>query len=155
MRQSLSAAIISIFLAFVSITAQARDLPEFTNIVKQNAPAVVKITTTTITEQRQSPYQQYNDPRIPEIFRDLFQQRGQPSPSQQPRQQSMGSGFIISEDGFVLTNNHVIDGGDEIVVRLPDRSEYKAKLVGTDVRSDLALLKIEGEDFPTVTFGKP
>jgi serine protease Do len=155
MRQSMSAAIISIFLALVSMSVNARELPEFTDIVKRNSPAVVKITTTTITQQRQNPYHQYNDPRIPEIFRDLFQQRGQPSPSPQPRQQSMGSGFIISKDGYVLTNNHVIDGGDEITVRLPDRSEYKAELVGTDVRSDLALLKIEGDDFPTVTFGKP
>ena len=158
MRQSMSAAIVSLCLLVLSLSAQARDLPQCTDIVKKNSPAVVKITTTAQAQQQaQNPYHQFNDPRIPEIFRELFQQRGQqPNQPPQQRQQSMGSGFIISGDGYVLTNNHVIDGADEITVRLPDRSEYKAELVGTDVRSDLALLKIEGEeDFPTVTFGKP
>lgn len=155
MRQSISAAIVSACLLFLSWSVQARELPQFTEIVKQNSPAVVKITTTSVARQSQSQYHQFNDPRIPEIFRDLFQQRNQPSQPQQRQQQSMGSGFIISDDGYVLTNNHVIDEADDITVRLPDRSEYKAELVGTDVRSDLALLKIEGKNFPTVTFGKP
>ncbi len=158
MRQSISAALVSLCLLVLSLSAQARDLPQFTDIVKKNSPAVVKITTTARSQQQaQNPYHQFNDPRIPEIFRELFQQRGQqPNQPPQPRQQSMGSGFIISADGYVLTNNHVIDGADEITVRLPDRSEYKAELLGTDVRSDLALLKIEDkDDFPTVTFGKP
>lgn len=157
MRQSMSAAVVSFCLLFMTFAAQARELPQFTDIVKQNSPAVVKITTMAVAQQpSQNPYNQFNDPRIPEIFRELFQQRGQPNQAPQQRQQSMGSGFIISKDGYVLTNNHVIDGGDEITVRLPDRSEYKATLVGTDVRSDLALLKIEGDnDFPTVKFGKP
>jgi serine protease Do len=61
---------------------------------------------------------------------------------------SLGSGFIISPDGYILTNNHVIADADEILVRLSDRSEMKAKLVGTDPRSDVALLKIEGKDLP-------
>ncbi|HSG59807.1 MAG TPA: DegQ family serine endoprotease [Pseudomonadales bacterium] len=157
MRQSMSAAVVSLCLLVMSFAVQARELPQFTDIVKKNSPAVVKITTMAVAQQQgQNPYNQFNDPRIPEIFRELFQQRGQPNQAPQQRQQSMGSGFIISKDGYVLTNNHVIDGGDEITVRLPDRSEYKATLIGTDVRSDLALLKIEGDnDFPTVTFGKP
>jgi len=156
MRQSMMATLLSLCLLVPSLAAQARDLPEFTEIVKKNSPAVVKITTTSSARQQNNPYNQFNDPRIPEIFRELFQQRGQPNQPPQQRQQSMGSGFIVSEDGYVLTNNHVIDNADEITVRLPDRSEFKATLVGTDVRSDLALLKIEGdESFPTVTFGKP
>ncbi len=68
--------------------------------------------------------------------------------------QSLGSGFIISPDGYILTNNHVIADADEILVRLADRSELKAKLVGTDPRSDVALLKIEGKDLPVLKLGK-
>ncbi|MEA1146169.1 S1C family serine protease, partial [Klebsiella pneumoniae] len=65
-----------------------------------------------------------------------------------------GSGFIISPDGYILTNNHVIADADEILVRLADRSELKAKLVGTDPRSDVALLKIDGKDLPVLKLGK-
>jgi serine protease Do len=87
------------------------------------------------------------------MFREFFE-RGMPQQPERRREaQSLGSGFIISEDGYVLTNNHVVADADEIMVRLPDRSEMQAKLVGADPRSDVALLKIEGDGLPTVKIG--
>ena len=87
------------------------------------------------------------------MFRDFFE-RGMPQqPDRQREVQSLGSGFIISEDGYILTNNHVVADADEIMVRLPDRSEQQAKLVGADPRSDVALLKIDGDDLPIVKIG--
>ena len=104
--------------------------------------------------------QRYGLPEdVPEIFRHFF---GQPMPYGQnphgPRggqqeKSSLGSGFIISEDGYLLTNNHVIQGADEIIVRLNDRRELTAELIGADPSSDLALLKVEAEDLPTVDLG--
>ena len=79
---------------------------------------------------------------------------GAPGQGQQREAQSLGSGFIISDDGYVLTNNHVVAGADEIIVRLPDRSELEAKLIGADPRSDVAVLKVEGKGLPTVKIGR-
>ncbi len=128
--------------------AHARGLPEFTELIEKNSPAVVKITTTTrspVRNQMMPPPQQ-----IPEIFRELFEQYNMP----ERNANSMGSGFIISEDGYILTNDHVISGVDEITVRLSDQREFKAELVGSDSRSDLALLKIDARELPTLTFAK-
>ena len=96
---------------------------------------------------------------LPPIFREFFehsipQMPGAPGRGQQREAQSLGSGFIISEDGYVLTNNHVVADADEIIVRLPDRSELEAKLVGADPRSDVAVLKVEGKGLPTVKIGR-
>ena len=128
-------------------------LPDFTDIVEKNSGAVVKILST----QKAPPAQGMPpdmDPRyyeqLPEIFRQLFENRGQP---RQRERQSMGSGFLISSDGYILTNHHVVDGADTVQVRLSDRREYDAKVVGTDKRSDLALLKVDAKGLPIVTFG--
>ncbi|UTF61430.1 DegQ family serine endoprotease [Gilvimarinus sp. DA14] len=135
-------------LLLVGVAARAAALPEFTDLIEKNAPAVVKITTSrTITTQAspfgQSPFDQHD---LPPWF---------PQPSPQERQSgSMGSGFIISEDGYIVTNNHVIDGADEVNVRLHDKREFVAKTIGADPLSDLALLKIEAEDLPKLTFAK-
>ena len=88
--------------------------------------------------------------QLPEIFRHFF--RGMPEGPSQRERRSLGSGFIISQDGYVITNNHVVEEADEIFVRLQDRREFEATLVG-DPRSDLALLQIDAEDLPTVTLG--
>ena len=133
----------------VSMAANARGLPELTDLIEQNSPAVVKINTlerSQVSNNRVPPqYQQ----EIPDIFRHLLDPR-----QRQPRPvASMGSGFIISSDGYVVTNNHVVDGADEVRVTLTDRREYDARVVGTDQRSDLALLKVEAEDLPTVRWG--
>lgn len=145
-------------------TAQAEALPDFTSLVEQASPAVVNISTRQKLPDRSVAQGQMPDLEgLPPMLRE-FLERSVPPGSRPPgsgsgkgdRQreaQSLGSGFIISSDGYVLTNNHVIDGADEILVRLSDRSELKAKLVGTDPRTDVALLKIDGKDLPTVKLG--
>lgn len=135
--------------------AEARGLPDFTELVEQASPAIVNISTVQRADSRQGGLPRGMDPEnLPEFFRHFF--RGMPeggAPSQRERR-SLGSGFIISEDGFIITNNHVVDGADEIFVRLIDRREYVATVVGTDPRSDLALLQVEANDLPTVTIGE-
>lgn len=142
-------------LSFIVNAAQAA-LPDFIDLVDDVSPAVVNISTVNAAPEPQS--QGRIDPRLedmPDIFRDFFGVPGAPrgfgGPQQgRPEPRSLGSGFIISDDGYVLTNNHVIENADEIIVRLNDRRELVATLIGADPRSDLALLKIEAEDLPTV-----
>ncbi len=137
--------------------AQARDLPDFTKLVENNAAAVVNISTTFKAPENQLP-PGMNLPQIPEDspFHDFFRKFFEDQPrGQQPYEDSssLGSGFIISKDGYVITNNHVVKDAKEVVVRLADRREYVAEIIGTDARSDLAVLKIDGEDLPTVKLG--
>jgi serine protease Do len=126
--------------------ATAGELPDFQKIVRENSPAVVKI----IVEQdpHQGSSQQPGPDEIPEELRRFFEFRG--APPSQPERMGLGSGFIISEDGYVLTNNHVVEGADSVLVRMSDRREFDAEIIGTDPRSDLALLRIEGSDLPTL-----
>ena len=134
-----------------AIIAQAA-LPDFTTLVEEASPAVVNISTKQ-SRPAQRARQMPDLEGIPPQLREFFE-RGVPQhPGRQPDAQSLGSGFIISEDGYVLTNNHVVAGADEIIVRLPDRSELEATLVGADPRSDMALLKIEGKNLPKVKLG--
>ncbi|MCO8166443.1 DegQ family serine endoprotease [Pseudomonas sp. 21LCFQ02] len=143
-----------------AVAAQAEDLPDFTGLVEQASPAVVNISTRQKMPERGMASQQMPDLEgLPPMLRE-FLERGMPpgqrAPGRGDRQreaQSLGSGFIISNDGYVLTNNHVVDGADEIIVRLSDRSELKAKLVGTDPRTDVAVLKIDGKDLPVAKLG--
>ena len=132
----------------------AQILPDFTAIVEDQSAAVVKITTVTHAKTaNNNPYEQYGVPpnEVPEIFRHFFERRDQP---QQRESQSLGSGFIISDNGYVVTNNHVIADADEITVRMLDRREFVAEVVGSDERSDIALLKIDAKDLPAVEFGE-
>ncbi len=129
------------------------DLPDFTPLVEDASPAVVNISTKQNQPARGAQAQMPDLEGIPPMFREFFE-RGMPQrPGRRREAQSLGSGFILSEDGYVLTNNHVVADADEIIVRLPDRSEMQAKLVGADPRSDVALLKIEGDGLPTVKIG--
>jgi serine protease Do len=141
-------------IAMASMTAKAMQLPDFTDLVEQSSPAVVNISTEQLPETGQAKLNP-NAKELNEFFRHFFGQQPLDKQKQPQRKQrnSLGSGFIISQDGYVLTNNHVIEGADIIHVRLNDRREYEAKLVGTDKRTDLALLKIEAKDLPTVTIG--
>ena len=142
-------ALAAMLLAMVAMSpAQAR-VPDFADLVEATSPAVVKIQ----TEQRSGgEFEQLNPDDLPEFFRDLLEKYGLPDPV--PR--GVGSGFLISEDGFVVTNFHVIDGADKVRVTLMDRREYRARVVGTDSRSDLALLKIDADDdLPHVDFAEP
>ena len=135
------------------------ELPEFTKLVEQASPAVVNISTT----QKAAPRATAGVPQMPDLqglppmFREFFermpQMQPQPDQGRQPDVQSLGSGFIISTDGYILTNNHVIADADEIMVRLSDRSELEAKLIGADPRTDVALLKVEATGLPTVKLG--
>ncbi|MCQ4345886.1 DegQ family serine endoprotease [Pseudomonas stutzeri] len=143
-----------------ALVAQAQ-LPQFTELVEQASPAVVNISTrqSMPTQAAGLPPQMIPDLEgLPPMFREFFERSiPQTPPGQAPRRrqaQSLGSGFIISSDGYVLTNNHVVADADEIIVRLSDRSELEAKLVGADPRSDVALLKVEGKSLPTVKLGK-
>ena len=132
-------------------------LPDFTRLVDRTSPAVVNIEATSggAREERAgaSPNRRPSqDEEMPEFFRRFFGQPGMPQPG--PRGGvSQGSGFIMSADGYVLTNHHVVEGADDIVVRLADRREFKAELVGSDPLSDVALLKVEGSGLPTLALG--
>lgn len=126
--------------------ANGAQLPEFRDIVKQSSPAVVKI----IVESSK-PRGQQGQPgpeEIPEYLRRFFEYRGGPPAPHQ--RMGMGSGFIISDDGLIVTNNHVVEGADSVLVRMSDRREFNAEIIGTDPRSDLALLRIDGEKLPTL-----
>ena len=138
-------------LIFTSIV-NANTLPDFTNIVDKNIDAVVIVNAVrTLNTSSNS-----DMPNIPDEFKPFFERffENNPSPNNQFRQTpSFGSGFILSDDGYVMTNNHVIENSTEITVTLNDGNVMPAKLIGTDKRSDLALLKISGDDLPTVKIG--
>jgi serine protease Do len=140
-----------------SSLARAGQLPDFTQLVEQASPAVVNISTTRIINQKpaSSQFNLPNQEQLPDIFKHFFErqfpQQKSPQPGQVPKAQSSGSGFLISEDGYILTNFHVIKDADKIIVALSDRREMEAELVGGDPRSDLALLKIEADDLPYLT----
>ncbi len=136
------------FACACSLSVHAQ-LPDFTGLIEENSIAVVKITAveTSASRRRQTTPQG----QIPDALRDLFNQRR----GQERKAQSMGSGFIISQDGYILTNNHVVGTAKQITVRLNDRREFEAEIIGLDPRSDLALLKIDESGLPMVHFGEP
>ncbi|HVJ38447.1 MAG TPA: DegQ family serine endoprotease [Stenotrophomonas sp.] len=144
-------------------------LPDFTNLVQQVGPGVVNIDTKVTRKDmlrrsgRDQP-QMPDDEEMPEFFRRFFDMPGMPGqggPRQGPRGgndgdivgRATGSGFIISQDGYVLTNHHVVEGASEVNVKLSDGREFKAKVVGSDEQYDVALLKIDAKNLPTVRIG--
>lgn len=139
-------------------SAAARSLPDFTELVEETAPGVVNISTSRTVQSRDNPFHGFGGQELPEIFRHFFGDRfpappGGQAPGRPRERQSLGSGFIISADGYILTNAHVVDGADEILVRLNDRRELAAELVGSDERTDVAVLKVEADDLPTLKLG--
>lgn len=152
------------FIAFISLTAQAqnRALPDFTELVEKQGPAVVNISTTQVVRgfgRGVQPFPFEEDDPTSDFFRRFFpRQPGMPGTPGVPREfesRSLGSGFIISADGFILTNAHLVESADEIFVRLTDKREFKAKVIGSDKRTDVALIKIVATNLPTVRLGDP
>ena len=135
----------------LAVLAQGRDLPDFADLAEKQGPAVVNISTTSTVRGTQAPPPGAEE----DPFFDFFRRFGPPQPRDYEAR-SLGSGFIISQDGFLLTNAHVVEAADEITVRLTDKREYKARVIGTDKRTDVAVLKIEPTGpLPTVTIGDP
>ena len=154
---SLSAAI----LAPQPALAQARALPDFTDLVDQVGPSVVNIRTLEkakpasaagggTEEQMLEFFRRFGIPVPPNMPRSPRPDRGQPDEGQ-PR--GVGSGFVLSSDGFVMTNAHVVEGADEVIVTLPDKREFKARIIGADKRSDVAVVKIEASGLSAVKIG--
>ena len=149
------AAVFLLWICLFGSAVQAASLPDFQTIVKENTPAVVKILVEYSAESDDQDNAHPNAPGIPENLRRFFEYRGGPPPQQQRPRQAMGSGFIISADGYIVTNNRVVVGADTVTVRLTDRREYEAHVVGLDERSDLALLQIEARDLPVLKLVSP
>jgi len=136
--------------------APAGQLPDFTDLVESNSPGVVNISTTQEVP-RQSLPRDFEIPDLPEDspFRDFFKRFLDELPEHRRNAQSLGSGFVISSDGYVLTSAHVIRNASEILVRLNDRREFEAQVVGQDERSDVALLKLPANDLKALKIGDP
>ncbi len=145
----------------ISPSLHASSLPEFADLVEHNGAAVVNISTRQKVSASQHPWNKLREElgdelQLPEnvpfaeLFKHFFGEQGMPSPEDA---QSLGSGFIISKDGFIITNYHVVDGADEIIVRLSDKRELSAEVIGSDEYSDVALLKVEAKNLPIVEIG--
>jgi serine protease Do len=130
-----------------TLTADARSFPEFTDLIEAKSPAVVKI-----TAESKSQSAAQSEPQVPDNVPDIFKRFLDPRRAPQRKASASGSGFLISKDGYVLTNNHVVEGATSVVVRLIDRREYDAEIIGTDPQSDLALLKIKEKNLPFLKF---
>ena len=145
-------AVFSLWFACSLAHAQTRGLPDFTELAEKQAPAVVNISTTQTTRAQvpgmQFPFDE-NDPAFEFFKRFIPRQPGGGTP-REFENKSLGSGFIISSDGYILTNAHVIDSADEVTVRLTDKREFKAKVIGADKRTDVALIKIHANTLPVV-----
>jgi serine protease Do len=154
----LALGVVTAFFPMQSAQAQVKGLPDFTELVDQVGPSVVNIRT--VERSRGASGGSAPDEQMLEFFRRF----GIPLPPNAPRQQrpdrgeeeiprGVGSGFIVSADGFVMTNAHVIEGADEVIVTLTDKREFKARIVGSDRRTDVAVVKIEAAGLPSVKLG--
>jgi serine protease Do len=140
------------FLAFgVAASAHAQTLPDFTMLVEKQSPSVVNITTTQEARHRAHGRMPRHDDMY-EFFRRFMPPEGERF---MPPRHGQGSGFFISADGYILTNAHVVDDVDELVVKLNDKREFRAKVVGSDARTDIALIKIDAAGLPRVAVGDP
>ena len=145
-----------------SAVAQVRTLPDFTDLVEQVGPSVVNIRTLEKAADRSA-----SGDAAEEQMLEFFRRFGLPAPNiprqtprpnrphspEEPQSRGVGSGFILSTDGFIMTNAHVVDGADEVIVTLTDKREFKAKIIGADKRSDIAVVKIEATGLPAVKVG--
>ena len=149
-------ALFSFLLVSSLVLAQTRGLPDFTELAEKQGPAVVNISTTQVMRGNQGmpfPFDE-SDPAF-EFFKRFIPRGPGGGTPREFENKSLGSGFIVSQDGYLLTNAHVVDGADEVTVRLTDKREFKAKIIGADKRTDVALLKIEASGLPAVKMGDP
>lgn len=145
-------ALLGLALGFLATSAHAQ-LPDFVDLVEKQSPAVVNITTTQEAKrQKRGPKRMPQPDEMFEFFRKFMPPEGERF---LPPARGQGSGFIISADGYVLTNAHVVDQVDEVIVKLTDKREFRAKVVGTDERTDVALLKLNATQLPSVKLGDP
>ena len=159
-RNTVTYALFACFSLLCMQAVQANHLPGFVELVKETSSAVVNISTTQkIKSGLPELPEGFEMPEFPEdspfgeLFKYFFEQEENGEPSYHDAK-SLGSGFIISKDGYVMTNYHVVKDADEIIVRLSDRRELKGEVIGVDQRSDVALLKIEATGLPVVKIGK-
>jgi serine protease Do len=146
-----SRAVLGGALILVTAGAQAQSLPDFTTVVERNAPAVVHVEAKTTGAHKKAKGGPAGQDDQEELLRRFFGMPG--APVQPPEQTSLGSGFIISADGYILTNDHVVDDADEVKIRLQDRRTFTARVVGKDPQYDIALLKVDATALPAVTIG--
>lgn len=146
---------VSVFQEVHAQTSQLSGLPDFTKLVEDNGKAVVSISTVK-KAKRLGPQNGVPDEQL-----EMLRRFGFPfpfgdfnGPGMTPERRGQGSGFIIDPNGIILTNNHVVDGADEVTVHLTDKREFKAKVIGTDPKTDIAVIKIEGKNLPVVKLGK-
>ena len=163
-RTALMAVAFTVLTAAVVATPPARaqaNLPEFADLAERVGPAVVNIRTTERARAGRGGAQEMDEDML-EFFRRFGlpipnqpspRGRQQPAPDAEPQQRGVGSGFVLSADGYVMTNAHVVEGADEVFVTLTDKREFKARVIGTDRRSDVALVKIEASGLPNVRIG--
>lgn len=151
----------SVFLVFLLNQNVVAQLPDFTEMVKANGVAVVNISTTQKAKpeiagiQKDQSMPEGMPPEMEELFKHFFNNPNGGNDNEEGGVQSLGSGFIISKDGYLLTNHHVVKNADEIIVKFSDRRELVAKLIGSDARTDVAVLKVEATDLPAVAIGDP
>jgi serine protease Do len=148
---------LGLVLAAVTGLASAENLPDFTELVEKQGAAVANISVTQTQKavaMPQIPNLSEDDPMF-EFFRRFMPQQPPGGGGRERESFGQGSGFIISQDGYMLTNAHVVSGADEITVKLRDKREFKAKVIGSDKRTDVALIKIEASGLPAVTIGSP
>ena len=148
-------------ISMVHVNAFAQSLPDFTELAEKHGAEVVNISVTQNVHQDANSMQLQGMPGD-EQMQEFFKRFGIPvvpgqngAPQAEYKTQSLGSGFIISSDGYILTNAHVVSEADEVVVKLFDKREFKAKIIGVDKRTDVALVKIDATGLPKVTIGDP
>jgi serine protease Do len=144
-------ALLGMTIGFVAGGAAAQ-LPDFTELAEKQSQAVVNITTTQDVKLTKRGHRMPDPDDMMEFFRRFMPPEGERF---MPPRKGQGSGFLISPDGYILTNAHVVDDVDEVVVKLNDKREFRAKVIGTDVRTDVALLKINTDNLPRVAIGDP
>jgi serine protease Do len=163
MHRFLYSGLTAVAILLTTTVAHAAELPNFTSMVEQYSPAVVNISTKAKKSDLTQFKREFRIPDLPkdspfnEFFNHFFDERRRglgEGDHGMLRPKSLGSGFIISSDGYIMTNNHVVEKADEVLVSLSDRREFEAKIIGRDRQSDTAILKIEAKDLPTVKVGK-